>query len=74
MQFRNVNSKNFISIHEIFYSIPVAGGYTVFPFVGAWVRPVKGSVVVWWNMDQAGGYDMLTKVELLKSKNKQLVI
>ncbi len=39
----------------------ILGGYTVFPFVGAWVRPVRGSVVVWWNMDQAGGYDSLVK-------------
>ncbi len=33
----------------------------MFPFVGAWVRPEKGSAVVWWNMDRAGGYDALLK-------------
>jgi len=38
-----------------------AGGYTVFPFVGAYVRPKKGSVVFWWNMDKNGGYDNLVK-------------
>ena len=38
-----------------------AGGYTVFPMVGAFVRPVKGSVVLWWNMDKNGGYDDLVK-------------
>ena len=38
-----------------------AGGYTVFPMVGAYVRPVKGSVVLWWNMDKNGGYDDLVK-------------
>jgi len=30
----------------------LAGGYTVFPLVGAFVPPSKGSVVMWWNMDQ----------------------
>ena len=35
----------------------LAGGNTVFPLVGAYVRHRKGSVVVWWNMDKAGGYD-----------------
>jgi len=30
----------------------LAGGYTVFPLVGAGVPPKKGSVVLWWNMDQ----------------------
>ena len=34
-----------------------AGGYTAFPLVGAFVKPRKGSVLVWWNMDKAGGYD-----------------
>ena len=29
-----------------------AGGYTVFPTVGAKVKPRRGSVVVWWNMDK----------------------
>ena len=38
-----------------------AGGYTVFPLVGAFVRPQKGSVVLWWNMDKNGGYDVLVK-------------
>merc|ERR1740137_359492 len=38
-----------------------AGGYTVFPFIGAFVKPKKGSVVVWWNMDKNGGYDNLVK-------------
>jgi len=33
------------------------GGHTVFPLVGAFVKPVKGSVVVWFNMDQGGGHD-----------------
>ena len=36
----------------------LAGGYTAFPLVGAFVKPRKGSVVVWWNMDKAGGYDL----------------
>jgi len=38
-----------------------AGGYTVFPFIGAFVKPRKGSVVLWWNMDKNGGYDNLVK-------------
>ena len=38
-----------------------AGGYTVFPFAGAFVKPKKGSMVMWWNMDTAGGYDVLTR-------------
>ena len=33
------------------------GGNTVFPMVGAFVKPQKGSVVIWWNMDNSGGYD-----------------
>ena len=33
------------------------GGYTAFPLVGAFVKPEKGSIVIWWNMDKAGGYD-----------------
>merc|ERR1712066_391019 len=37
------------------------GGHTVFPFVGAYVKPQKGSAVLWWNMDRVGGYDVLTK-------------
>ncbi|CAB4062470.1 P4HA [Lepeophtheirus salmonis] len=37
------------------------GGYTVFPMVGAYIKPKKGSIVLWWNMDDAGGYDMLTR-------------
>ena len=51
------------------------GGYTVFPFVGAFVKPQKvryndkiedqwkskGAVVSWWNMDKNGGYDIMTK-------------
>ena len=35
----------------------LAGGNTVFPIAGAFVKPRKGSVVVWWNMDTLGGYD-----------------
>ena len=37
------------------------GGYTVFPAVGAIVKPRRGSVVLWWNMDKSGGYDQLVK-------------
>ena len=33
----------------------------MFPFVGALTRPSKQSVVVWWNMDKAGGYDVLSR-------------
>ena len=32
----------------------------MFPFVGALTRPSKQSVVLWWNMDKAGGYDVLS--------------
>ena len=39
----------------------MAGGYTVFPLVGAFVKPQRGSLVLWWNMDQAGGYDTLVR-------------
>ena len=39
----------------------LSGGNTVFPFVGAYVKPRKGSVVVWWNMDTLGGYDFRTR-------------
>ena len=34
-----------------------AGGHTVFPLAGVYAKPRKGSVVFWWNMDDAGGYD-----------------
>ena len=37
------------------------GGNTAFPFVGAFIKPVKQSVALWWNMDNAGGYDQLTR-------------
>jgi len=33
------------------------GGNTVFPTIGAYVKPTKGSAVIWWNMDKNGGYD-----------------
>ena len=38
-----------------------AGGYTAFPFIGTFVKPKKQSMVIWWNMDKSGGYDILTK-------------
>merc|ERR1712156_1093538 len=37
------------------------GGNTVFPTVGAFVKPTRGSMVIWWNMDKAGGYDWRTR-------------
>ena len=33
----------------------------MFPLVGAYVKPSKGAMVLWWNMDRAGGYDTLTR-------------
>ena len=52
----------------------LAGGYTVFPLVGAYVPPIKGSVVMWWNMDQVnicrttlGGRCCLEQSECYKS-------
>ena len=33
------------------------GGNTVFPTIGAFVKPTRGSIVIWWNMDKNGGYD-----------------
>jgi len=38
-----------------------AGGLTVWPYIGAYVTPQKGSVALWWHMDKAGGYDLLGK-------------
>ena len=29
-----------------------AGGHTVFPNVGAFVKPQKGTMVLWWHMDK----------------------
>ena len=37
------------------------GGHTVFPMVGAYIKPQKGAMVLWWNMDKVGGYDVLTR-------------
>ena len=37
---------------NIQYVSVISGGYTVFPLAGAAVKPERGSVVLWWNMDQ----------------------
>jgi len=35
------------------------GGLTVFPYVGTFLKPEKGAVAVWWNMDSRGDYEGL---------------
>jgi len=35
------------------------GGLTSFPLVGTYLKPEKGAVAVWWNMDWRGDYDRL---------------
>ena len=37
------------------------GGNTVFPSIGAFIKPIKLAVAVWWNTDKAGGYDELMR-------------
>ena len=37
-----------------------AGGRTVFPRVGAGVKPVEGSAVFWYNLHESGDPDKLT--------------
>ena len=37
-----------------------AGGRTVFPRIGASVRPTAGSAVFWFNLHASGGPDRLT--------------
>jgi len=42
-----------------FLSEVTLGGLTSFPYVGTYLKPEKGAVAVWWNMDWRGDYDRL---------------
>jgi len=42
-----------------FLSEVTLGGLTSFPYVGTYLKPEKGAVAVWWNMDSRGEYDQL---------------
>ena len=46
-----------------------AGGYTVFPTVGAKVKPRRGSVVVWWNMDKVIVWGKIIGPQFVLPKN-----
>jgi hypothetical protein len=47
----SINFFNFFQIMGYLTDV-YAGGYTVFPMIGAFIPPTKGSVALWWNMDQ----------------------
>ncbi|CAL4064430.1 unnamed protein product [Meganyctiphanes norvegica] len=45
----------------IYLQAPKSGGNTVFPWVGAGIRPVNFAGVLWWNLLDSHEYDFLTK-------------
>ena len=44
----------------MFYLSDVVGGFTAFSNMGVAVKPIKGSAVLWYNLDKFGNPDWLT--------------
>uniref|UniRef100_A0A672RS00 Prolyl 4-hydroxylase subunit alpha-1 n=2 Tax=Sinocyclocheilus grahami TaxID=75366 RepID=A0A672RS00_SINGR len=59
--FKELGTGNRIATWLIYMSDVAAGGTTVFPEVGATVKPMKGTAVFWYNLFPSGEGDYSTR-------------